>query len=256
MELVCERCKKIYSPEKNLTNHKNLVHAGKKYQKFTCNPCQEKYQESKSRDDHNTIYNCDQCNTKFKTIIGLTNHKTSCNKHSLMYDCDICNFTCKSIGNLRLHARGKHNGPFYSCDMCPHTTTLKKYLLKHLRKEHKTLSAVTTKGRTIFEKEFQSIKDKKEQMTGDYKPEPLIMENFHFSVIIIYLTKLIFLSQLQQKIFCPAFYQKLPQRPYKGHQLSWMRNQKSVSSNIRFSVKDLIKSTPFIKKMFQYCKKF
>ena len=180
MELICERCKKIYSPKKNLFNHKNIVHAGKKYKKFTCDPCQEKYPENRSCDDHKITFICNQCNKKMETKIDLTNHKTSCNKHSVMYDCDICNFTCKSIGNLKMHARGKHNGPFYSCDMCPHTTTLKKYLLKHLRKEHETLSALTKKALTTFENEFQNIKDKKEPITGDYKPEPLMIENVSF----------------------------------------------------------------------------
>ena len=111
-----------------------MVHIGKRYKKFTCDPCQEKYQEKISPDEHSTICKCEQCNKTFKINIDLIDHKTSCNKYSVMYDCDICNFTCKSIGNLKLHARGKHNGPFYRCDMCLHTTTRKKDLLKHIRK--------------------------------------------------------------------------------------------------------------------------
>lgn len=109
----CDLCEnKTYKTYSALYNHKNTTHARAR---FECTYCPKKFHfnflleqhEKLHRNEFNEIYTCGECFKSFKTRNSLTKHKS-------IHNTDV----------------------YYNCQKCEYKSTLKKYLLAHVKRKH------------------------------------------------------------------------------------------------------------------------
>ena len=80
-------------------------------------------------------HKCDQCDTAYKKISHLKDHKAA--KHSgISYPCEHCDYTANLLQNLKRHVKSKHEGAKYPCDLCSYVAGWPAHIKLHKETQH------------------------------------------------------------------------------------------------------------------------
>lgn len=144
---TCRYCDKRYSRKRDLERH---LHSHRPQSRFICEICGKGFNRKYLKDQHmlkhesrlkqveKTIFECNVCQKKFKTVNGLLQHKV---KHTGMieeHQCHICGKTSKTSLDLETHLR--HHIPrvkSVSCSECQRMFTSDGTLKIHMDRFHK-----------------------------------------------------------------------------------------------------------------------
>ena len=95
----------------------------------------EKDQNSSNVRKEEFKHKCDQCDTAYKKISHLKDHKAA--KHSgISYPCEHCDYTANLLHNLKRHVKSKHEGSKYPCDLCSYVAGYPAHLKLHKETQH------------------------------------------------------------------------------------------------------------------------
>lgn len=138
----CKVCSKTFTTRHGLTEH-NKIHGEAKY---SCEICGQKFKQITGLGHHRKYlhnndlrpYKCLTCEATFKTTQDVTKHKWLVHVEKENYvKCYICGEKSKNKYSLTSHIKGMHGDPTkVACGYCDYTTTIKPYLLLHIRKKH------------------------------------------------------------------------------------------------------------------------
>lgn len=97
------------------------------------------------------IYECTQCDMKFKSKTYLRQHETSTHDDTLPFMCEICPEKFARRDYLIEHTKGHLND--LSCDICEEKTETVEQLTKHKLTKHSITESTTLKIRNKSDKE-------------------------------------------------------------------------------------------------------
>ena len=81
-------------------------------------------------------YECDQCDKKYSSRMGLWQHKQTVHQ-GVKYACDHCDHQATTQGHLKKHIQSKHEGVKYACDQCEQQLTTIYTLRTHIDNKHR-----------------------------------------------------------------------------------------------------------------------
>ena len=138
----CELCGKKFFRKYHLTQHV-IIHTDK--MPFKCQFCGQTYNNERNKKTHEEnycskvnrekIFNCDECPSKFDTILKLNGHKKR-HSNTKIFKCDSCEHQTKCKSSLKKHIAVSHLGvnTKVNCDDCQ--KSIEKYNLKTHKKAH------------------------------------------------------------------------------------------------------------------------
>ena len=82
-------------------------------------------------------FQCDKCNSFFKSKQNLKRHIASVHEEKKSFKCDICDYSCSQKGDLNKHVASVHEGkkPF-QCNICSVNFALNAKLKEHIASVH------------------------------------------------------------------------------------------------------------------------
>ena len=80
-------------------------------------------------------FNCDKCESQFKTRYHLVRHIQSIHE-GVKYACNQCDQHFSQDGTLYEHIRSKHEGVKYDCDQCNYQSNSRVSLYRHKKVNH------------------------------------------------------------------------------------------------------------------------
>ena len=83
----------------------------------------------------NGKYDCEPCQKKFSSRMGLHHHKQSVHE-GVKYACDQCDYQATQKRKLDIHIQSKHEGVKYACNKCDNQFTKQNNLVKHIKSKH------------------------------------------------------------------------------------------------------------------------
>ncbi|XP_001657736.2 zinc finger protein OZF isoform X2 [Aedes aegypti] len=135
----CEVCGKRFGNGRNLKEHR-FLHTNEK--PYGCNVCGSSFKQKASLHMHrrthetNRNFRCSVCARSFYTRSKLQLHETT---HSDVraYACDECGQSFRSGHNLARHKKCHLADTSFRCHICEAVFKQKRYLMKHLNKQHR-----------------------------------------------------------------------------------------------------------------------
>ena len=117
----CELCGKMFKNKASYTQHKQIIHEGKRYK---CDICDYTSKQSDSLKRHirtvheGILYQCEQCGQVLTTAEALQDHVKAIHENIREFQCDVCgsNFVNKKV--LRDHKSNVHGDKKHVCDQC------------------------------------------------------------------------------------------------------------------------------------------
>jgi len=138
----CNQCDIVLSSKVALKSHIASQHSEKE---FLCDKCEYKTGTKENLNHHvkhhheDFMYQCKKCDFKCKAKTNLYNHNTKVHK-GVTYPCVECDYLAPSAGRLKEHRVRKHGlDSKFKCDICGHRSSIKCYLLQHIREKHEGL---------------------------------------------------------------------------------------------------------------------
>ena len=84
------------------------------------------------------MFQCNQCESKFKQKTNLTVHIRSIHEGD-KYACNHCDHKATQQSNLKTHIRSKHKGVMYACHQCKYQALHYSGLRYHIKSVHEGL---------------------------------------------------------------------------------------------------------------------
>ena len=109
--------------------------------KYPCDQCHQKYSSSRNLQHHiesvhdKIKYPCSKCNFKATLKSYLNLHIKSIHD-GVKYPCNQCNFKASHSSHLRQHILSIHNGVKYTCNQCNYTAKYRENLHQHIKSVH------------------------------------------------------------------------------------------------------------------------
>ncbi|XP_023328963.1 RE1-silencing transcription factor B isoform X2 [Eurytemora carolleeae] len=135
----CDVCEFKTNLKRDLTIHRQTMHADSKYQ---CDVCEYSTLSERGMRRHQHSHNgyrimCDQCEYLAADLNTLNNHINSLHEGS-QYHCEQCSFTAKwerSVARHRETVHGDRKNSFL-CDQCDYKTSQHASLKRHIKVMH------------------------------------------------------------------------------------------------------------------------
>ena len=139
--------------------------------KYPCDQCHQKYSSSRNLQHHiesvhdKIKYPCSKCNFKATLKSYLNLHIKSIHD-GVKYPCNQCNFKASHSSHLRQHILSIHNGVKYTCNQCNYTAKYRENLHQHIKSVHNGIrypcNQCNYKATTTFDlkRHIKSVHDK------------------------------------------------------------------------------------------------
>lgn len=98
------------------------------------------------------LYNCDECDGRFKTVRKLSDHKEAGHEghEGTLLACKQCDYKSSTPNYLRVHMVTHSDERPYKCNLCPKTFKLPQILKKHIQNIHSSVKYECNQCKKVF----------------------------------------------------------------------------------------------------------
>ena len=141
----CEKpgCNKTYKSINGYRYHLHMHHKVACFSSNKCLKCNESFFSNNDLMNHErSMHNapkltCEQCKLTFDFKSNLLRHINICKENDKMLKCFACGKRFKRVKYLLEHIKGQHKPPVYECDKCELRFPYRSSLIYHQHKKHR-----------------------------------------------------------------------------------------------------------------------